>query len=68
MSQPELTPLLKQYRNVKRDHQDAILFFRVGDFYEMFYEDATEAAAILNITLTSRDKQSANPVPLCGVP
>lgn len=68
MSQSELTPLLKQYRDVKRDHQDAILFFRVGDFYEMFYEDATEAAAILNITLTSRDKQSANPVPLCGVP
>ncbi len=68
MSQPEPTPLLKQYRNVKRDHQDAILFFRVGDFYEMFYEDATEASAILNITLTSRDKQSANPVPLCGIP
>ncbi len=68
MSHPEPTPLLKQYRDVKRDHQDAILFFRVGDFYEMFYEDATVASAILHITLTSRDKQSANPVPLCGVP
>ncbi len=68
MSQSEPTPLLKQYRDVKRNHQDTILFFRVGDFYEMFYEDATEAAALLNITLTSRDKHSTNPIPLCGIP
>ena len=68
MSQSNLTPLLKQYRDVKQNHQDSILLFRVGDFYEMFFEDATEAAGILNITLTSRDKQSANPIPLCGIP
>ncbi len=68
MSPSDLTPLLKQYRDVKREHRDSILLFRVGDFYEMFFEDATEAASLLNITLTSRDKQSANPVPLCGIP
>ena len=68
MSQSNLSPLLQQYRDVKQGHQDSILLFRVGDFYEMFFEDATEAAAILNITLTSRDKQSANPIPLCGIP
>ncbi len=60
--------MLKQYRDVKRNYRDAILFFRVGDFYEMFYEDATEASAILNIALTARDKQNPNPVPLCGIP
>ena len=68
MSDGELTPLMRQYRNIKRGYPDAILFFRVGDFYEMFYEDAEEASRILSIALTSRDKQSADPVPLCGVP
>ena len=67
-SELESTPLMRQYREIKQAYQDAILFFRVGDFYEMFSRDAEEASRLLNITLTSRDKHSANPVPLCGVP
>ncbi len=62
------TPLMKQFLEIKGSHPDTILFFRVGDFYEMFYEDAVKASKILQITLTSRDKNSANPIPLCGVP
>lgn len=68
MNERELTPLMRQHRDIKRGYPDAILFFRVGDFYEMFYEDAEEASRILSIALTSRDKHSADPVPLCGVP
>jgi len=68
MSRPELTPLMRQYKEVKEAYREAIVFFRVGDFYEMFFEDAEEAAGILNIALTSRDKNSPNPVPLCGIP
>ncbi|NKB81500.1 MAG: DNA mismatch repair protein MutS [Nitrospirales bacterium] len=68
MSEPDLTPLFRQYQEIKQQHQEAIVFFRVGDFYEMFYEDAHKASAILNIALTSRDKTSPNPIPLCGVP
>ncbi len=62
------TPLMKQYLAVKGQNPDAILFFRVGDFYEMFFEDAVTASKILQITLTSRDKNKENAVPLCGVP
>ena len=62
------TPLMRQYREIKQAYRDAILFFRVGDFYEMFHEDAVEASKLLSIALTSRDKSSATPVPLCGVP
>ena len=68
MGQSELKPLLKQYWDIKRHYPDTIVFFRVGDFYEMFYEDAKEAAGLLNIALTTRDKNGPNPVPLCGVP
>ncbi len=68
MAQSEPKPMLKQYGDIKRRHPDTIVFFRVGDFYEMFYEDAKEASALLNIALTTRDKNSPNPVPLCGVP
>jgi DNA mismatch repair protein MutS len=59
---------MRQYREIKRGYPEAILLFRVGDFYEMFYEDAQIASKLLSIALTSRDKSSANPVPLCGVP
>jgi DNA mismatch repair protein MutS len=59
---------MRQYREIKRGYPDAILLFRVGDFYEMFYEDAQIASKLLSIALTSRDKSSTNPVPLCGVP
>ncbi len=68
MSDADSTPLMRQYREIKRGYPQAILFFRVGDFYEMFGEDAREASALLAIALTSRDKSSSDPIPLCGVP
>jgi DNA mismatch repair protein MutS len=64
----KLTPMLAQYLRLKERHRDAILMFRLGDFYEMFFEDAERAAAILDITLTARNKHDATPIPLCGVP
>lgn len=68
MDNSELTPLMRQYAEVKASYRETIVFFRVGDFYEMFFQDAEEASSLLSIALTSRDKNSANPVPLCGVP
>ncbi|WP_124057454.1 DNA mismatch repair protein MutS [Vaginisenegalia massiliensis] len=62
------TPMMEQYLSIKAQNPDAILFFRLGDFYEMFNEDALEAARILEITLTSRNKNADNPIPMCGVP
>ncbi len=62
------TPLMQQYRAIKAQHADAILFFRMGDFYEMFYDDAERAASELGITLTSRNSGGAASVPLAGVP
>ena len=59
---------MNQYLGVKKEHPDAILLFRLGDFYEMFYDDAKTASEILGIALTSRDRSKKNPVPLCGVP
>ena len=58
-----LTPMMEQYFRIKELHSDTLLFFRLGDFYEMFYEDAEIAAPVLEIALTSRQK-----VPMCGVP
>jgi DNA mismatch repair protein MutS len=68
MNDSDSSPLMRQHRDIKQGYPEAILFFRVGDFYEMFYEDAREASRLLSIALTSRDKHSLNPVPLCGVP
>ncbi len=65
---PELTPLMKQYQDIKRNYPDAIIFFRLGDFYEMFGQDAVVASKVLQITLTSRDKNKKDPLPMCGVP
>lgn len=62
-----LTPMMRQYREMKENHPGAILFFRLGDFYEMFFEDAVRASEILGITLTARAK-GADRVPMCGVP
>ena len=59
----ELTPMMRQYRDIKKEHQDKVLFFRLGDFYEMFSDDAIEVSKLLNLTLTHR----AN-VPMCGIP
>jgi DNA mismatch repair protein MutS len=63
-----VTPLMQQYREIKARHQDAILFFRMGDFYEMFHEDAETASRVLGLTLTSRNNGGAAAVPLAGVP
>ena len=63
------TPAMRQYFEAKRQHRDAIVFFRMGDFYEMFYEDALTAARALELTLTSRSKDSSGgAIPMCGVP
>lgn len=64
----KLTPMMQRYMEVKREHPDAVLLFRMGDFYELFHEDAQTAARILGLTLTSRDKGSANPTPMAGFP
>ena len=64
----ELTPAMRQYLRIKEQHKDCILFFRMGDFYEMFFEDAVLAAKLLEITLTSRNKGKEDSIPLCGVP
>jgi DNA mismatch repair protein MutS len=64
----ELTPLMKQYSNIKEKYKDCILMFRLGDFYEMFGEDARVASKILQIALTSRDKSKDEPMPMCGIP
>jgi DNA mismatch repair protein MutS len=62
------TPVMRQWAEQKALHPDAILFFRLGDFYEMFFDDAVVAAQALDLTLTSRDKNRDNPIPMCGVP
>lgn len=65
---PGLTPLMRQYWQIKNEHDDKVLFFRMGDFYEMFHDDAVTAAPILNIALTSRNKKSEDETPMCGIP
>src|SRR4029079_5948027 len=62
------TPAMRQYLDAKQQHRDAILFFRMGDFYEMFYEDALLASRALDLTLTSRSKDTNGGIPMCGVP
>src|SRR5213594_4004570 len=62
------SPLMDQYHGIKREHPDAFLFFRLGDFYEMFFDDAVEGSRLLGLTLTSRNKQDPQPIPMCGVP
>jgi len=63
-----LTPAMRQYLEIKEAHRDCIIFFRMGDFYEMFFEDAEVASRVLEITLTSRNKGREDAIPLCGVP
>lgn len=62
------TPMMQQYLKIKSQYQDCLLFFRLGDFYEMFFEDAKEASRVLEITLTKRHAKKENPIPMCGVP
>src|SRR5690625_1468444 len=64
----EHTPMMKQYLSIKKQYEDAFLFFRLGDFYELFYDDAIKAARELEITLTQRDPGRKKPIPMCGVP
>ncbi|MBT3924066.1 MAG: DNA mismatch repair protein MutS [Nitrospina sp.] len=64
---PDISPMMQQYQGIKKEYPDSILFFRMGDFYEMFNEDAKTASRILQIALTARNKKS-NPVPMCGIP
>lgn len=68
MSPPKSTPMIKQYLAIKEEYHDAILFYRMGDFYEMFFEDAEIASRALEITLTSRNKNVESPIPMCGIP
>ncbi|VBB69585.1 DNA mismatch repair protein MutS [invertebrate metagenome] len=63
-----LTPVMKQYFALKRDYSDCILFYRMGDFYEMFFDDAIQAAAVLSIVLTQRGRYQGKDIPMCGVP
>ncbi len=63
-----LTPMLKQYHEIKKKYRDCILFFRLGDFYEMFFEDAKKASGILDLVLTSRDAGKSGKIPMCGIP
>lgn len=62
------TPMMKQYLSIKAKHPDTLLFYRMGDFYELFFDDAKLAASLLDITLTARGKASGNPIPMAGVP
>src|SRR5688572_15029020 len=68
MTNPTGTPMLRQYQELKQQHPGTLLFFRLGDFYELFFEDAVIGSRELQITLTARNKERGDPVPMCGVP
>src|SRR6188768_3736786 len=65
---PEHTPLMRQFFAAKAQHPDILLFFRMGDFYELFFDDARKAARLLDITLTQRGASAGQPIPMAGVP
>jgi len=67
-SQTEHTPMMQQYLRIKAEHPDILVFYRMGDFYELFYEDARKAARLLDITLTTRGQSAGEPIPMAGVP
>jgi len=68
MTGVEHTPMMQQYLRIKGEHPDILLFYRMGDFYELFYDDARKAAGLLDITLTERGKSAGQPIPMAGVP
>ena len=68
MAQKKVTPLMQQFFEIKAHHADALLLFQVGDFYELFMEDAKTASSFLGIALTKRGMHNGEPIPLCGVP
>jgi DNA mismatch repair protein MutS len=65
---PTHTPMMQQYLSLKAEHPNDLLFYRMGDFYELFFEDAKKASQLLDVTLTARGKTNGNPIPMCGVP
>src|SRR6195256_4418781 len=65
---PDHTPMMQQYLRIKAQHPDVLLFYRMGDFYEMFYDDARRAAALLDTALTQRGASAGAPIPMAGVP
>src|SRR5580700_10966258 len=67
-ARPQHTPMMQQYLALKSQHPDILLFYRMGDFYELFYDDARRAAALLDITLTARGQSGGEPIPMAGVP
>ena len=62
------TPMMQQYLRIKADYPDTLLFYRMGDFYELFFDDAQKAARLLDITLTARGQSAGKPIPMAGVP
>ena len=62
------TPMMQQYLRLKAEHPDILLLYRMGDFYELFYDDAKKAAALLDISLTKRGQSAGEPIPMAGVP
>ena len=64
----DATPMMAQFLEIKHQHPDHLLFYRMGDFYELFFEDAARASAALDITLTKRGKHEGQDIPMCGVP
>src|SRR3981189_256524 len=68
MSADASTPLMRQYHGIKQQVPNALLLFRLGDFYELFFDDAVTAARELEITLTARNKEKGQAIPMCGVP
>src|SRR5262247_1623950 len=64
----QLTPMLRQYHEIKRQHPGTLLFFRLGDFYELFFDDAIIGSKEMEITLTARNREKGQPIPMCGVP
>lgn len=67
-AQDQMTPMMAQYLSIKREHPECLLFYRMGDFYEMFFDDAVKAAKALDITLTKRGRHLGDDIPMCGVP
>lgn len=62
------TPMMRQYLNLKAQHPDILLFYRMGDFYELFYEDAKRASELMDISLTKRGQSAGTPIPMAGIP
>ena len=68
MNDVQHTPMMQQYLRIKSQNPDILLFYRMGDFYELFYDDARRAASLLDITLTARGQSAGQPIPMAGVP